>query len=613
MLGKLFKEKDGLKLFFSVLFYIVALIVFSIVDCAWYVELIVYGAIYLVIGYEHIIGAIKEFKDEPFNEDFLMVVASIGALCLGEFADGAAVMILFTIGEFFEEYAEEKSENSITALTSLVPKTAVIFKDGVKTCALVSDIKIGDVLLLKAGDILPCDGVVIEGSAYVNNSALTGESLPISRLSGDFVNSGGVVSSGLIKVRAEKIAEESAAARILELVKEAEEKKSSQERFITKFAKIYTPIVLCVALIVAILPSLITGEWSVWLLRALNFLVVSCPCALVISVPMAFFVGIGKAFSNGIIVKGGSVLERASKITSVAFDKTGTLTNGAFEIKGVFPFENKDEILSCAAICESCSNHAIAKAILKEVKSVDASSYDFEEIRGHGIIAKNEKVSLYVGKRDFLIAKGVQVPHIFEEGTLVFVAKNDEYLGYILIGDKERDGAKDAISNLKKSGVKTLMLTGDNEKIAQKTNSLLAVDGYFADLTPEEKVKVLNDNCANNGMFVGDGINDAPVLATASVGVAMGSGTDVAIESADVIVTDNDLNKIPSLIKLAKKTMAIVYENIIASIGVKALVLGLSLFVNVPIWLAIFADVGVLILATLNSLRLSLNKAERSK
>lgn len=606
MFKKLFTDKESLKIMIIGVQFIACLIIFHFVSAPSPIELCVYAALYLAAGYECVIGAFKKFLKKPFNEKMLMVVASVGSFVLGCYEEAVAVMLLYALGEYIEDLAHERSRNSITALMEAIPKTAHVLRDDGEFEVDVDDVLVGDTLILRPGDTLCCDGQITFGSAYVDCSALTGESAPISRLTGDFVESGSIITGGAVHVLVKKVSKESASQRILELVSNTEKTKAKQEKFITRFAKVYTPVVLGLALILAVVPSAITGDWREWVSRALNFLVVSCPCALVISVPLAFFAGMGTCFSNGIIVKGGTVLDKLSNVKIIGFDKTGTLTKGELKVVDVVDCEDKIQVLEYAAICESGSNHPIAKAILSAAPSVDNKGYEIKEYPARGVYAFNQEVGLYVGCREFLIENSIVVPSKIISETHVYVAKDGQYVGAIIFGDTIRDGAKSLIESLKAQEIKTYLLTGDTEIVGYRVRDELLMDDVYAKLNPIEKIEKLK--ALANGQafaFVGDGINDAPVLSGADVGIAMGGGTKAAIECADVMIHNDDITKIPKLLKTAKKTMRVVYTNIIFSISVKALALVLSAAVAIPIWSAIFADVGVMLIATINSLSLS--------
>ena len=608
--SELFEEKfDLIKVIVTAVLLTAATVLFHFVGVVWYVRLIVYITLYLFIGYETVIEMVKGFKKSPFNENFLMVVATVGAFIMGEYFEAVVVMLLFAVGELFEDYAHEKSENAILSLAELMPDTAAIRVGGEDKKVKVDDVNVGDKLVVKTGDRIVCDGVVLEGSASVDNSMLTGESVPITALNGTYVYSGGVVKSGFLVIEVTKEAAESSASKILNLVKEETEKKAGSEKFIRRFAKIYTPVVLILALLVATVPPLLTGlpygeQLPEWIKRALNLLVISCPCALVISVPLAYFAGVGNAFKKGIIVKGGVALEKAATIDKVVFDKTGTLTSGDFAVKSVNAETDEKYLLKVAASLERFSNHPIAAAILKKYDNEVIEGLSIEEIAGHGIIGRADN-TYAAGNFKLMRLLNVACDPVDTADTVVYVAKDNKLIGRIFIGDSVKEGVNDAIAGLNAMKIDVAMLTGDTEKTAQKVANDLAITDYKAGLLPDQKQKIVAEYAKTSSVaFVGDGINDAPSLATSKLAVAMGSGTDVATLCSDVIITDNNVKKIPTLIKLAKKTARIVKENIFGSIFVKVAALILSVVGLAPMWLAILADVGIMALACLNSMRL---------
>ena len=607
---KTLKEKfDLVKVIVTAVLTGVATLIFRLLDVNGIVQLVVYLALYAFIGYETIIEMFKDFKESPFNENFLMVVATVGAFVIGEYLEAVVVMLLFAVGELFEEYAEEKSESAILSLAELMPDTATVKRGGDEVTVKVDDVKVGDVLVVKTGDRIVCDGVVTGGQANVDNSMLTGESLPISALTGTFVYSGGVVKSGYLTIEVNKTSDQSSANKILTLVKEETDKKAEKEKFIARFAKIYTPIVLILAVLVAVVPPFFTGEvygeqFAVWVKRALNLLVISCPCALVISVPLAYFAGIGSAFRKGIIVKGGATLERAATINKVVFDKTGTLTSGDFSVKSIDPADKADYIMKIACSLESYSNHPIASAITGVCADSGLGDLTVDEIAGCGIVGTG--ASTYaVGNYKLMQKMGIACEQAVSADTVIYVAENGRLIGHVYIGDTVKKDAYGAIEALNKMHTSVAMLTGDTEKTAAYVAGELNIAEYKAGLMPDDKQKIIENYVKNNKVaFVGDGINDAPSLATSDLAVAMGSGTDVATVCSDVIITDNNVGKIPELIRLAKRTSRIVKENIFGSIAVKIAALVLSVAGLAPMWVAILADVGVMALACLNSMRL---------
>ena len=599
------KEKfDLIKVIITAVALITVTAIFHFVTPSDTARLLTYLLIYIFISYENFFECIEKLIKQPFNENFLMLVATVGAFVLGEYVEAVLVMLLYSIGELFEEYAEERSENAIVALTELMPEHAAVKQGDEIIEKKVDQVEVGDLLYLKAGDRVVCDGVVVRGNCSINASMLTGESALKSVSVGDEIMSGTVVESGVLLVRVTATSNQSSASKIIKLVTEQSEKKAQGEKFIRKFAKIYTPIVIVAAVLVATVPLIFGQPFSEWFKRALNLLVISCPCALVISVPLAYFAGIGNAFKRGIIVKGGITLERASKINKVVFDKTGTLTYGRFRILDVLSVGDESEVMKIAASMERYSNHPIAVAILSGYQGEYYDDLNTQEIAGQGILSKGEN-AFAVGNAKLMSAIGVSAPEINEIGTVVYVAKNGEYLGAIVIGDSVKDCAAQVISGLYEKNYSVAMLTGDNGATAQAVAEQLGITDYNHSLLPEDKQKLIETyKKTANVAFVGDGINDAPSLASSHLAVAMGSGTDVASLCSDVILTDDDLKKLPVLFALSKKTQRIVKENVVFSISVKVAALVLSVLGFAPMWLAILSDVGVMALATLNSMRL---------
>ncbi|MBP5372575.1 MAG: cadmium-translocating P-type ATPase [Clostridia bacterium] len=613
---KEFLEEKGdlIKVVAVGILYVASIITFHFIEAEWFIKLIVYLVLWFAVGYEIIFGALKKLVYKPFNEDFLMLLASVGAFVLGDYPEAVAVMLLYSVGELFEDYAEKRSERAIEGLFEMIPKFATVIACGEQKIVETNSINVGDILLVKVGESVAVDGVIISGDAFVDTSMMTGESKPVRVREGDEVLSGYIVSGAPITIRATKVAEESSAAKIIELIKGAEQKKAKSEKFITSFAKVYTPIVIVLALIVAFVPPIFGEELSVWAYRAINLLVIACPCALVVSVPIAFFAGVGRAFSSGIIVKGSAVLERVNSVNVYAFDKTGTLTTGEFSVVGVYPKENAEEILKIAASLEAYSSHPIASAVADSFKGEKYAVNDVCEIEGRGIKGEINGVTALVGSAKLLKAFGAKVPEYVDyQGTLVFVSLG-EISGTIAIGDSVKDNSAKIISELKGKGKKTLMLTGDNEESAKAVANEIGIDEYYASLLPEDKLRAV-ENLKKDGKvcFVGDGINDSPVLSSADLAVAMGSGSDIAAECSDVVIAGDDPIKLSTLNKIAKKTMAVVYTNVIGSITVKAAIFALSVLGLAPMWLAVFADVGVMILATINSMRLSARTDKKAK
>lgn len=605
---KIFENKDFLKLIIFGSLFLAAVVIFAIVGADHRIKLAAYLLLYVAVGYETIIGAVKEFTKEPFNEDFLMLVASIGAFVLGEYAEAVAVMYFFSVGEFFEEFAEKKSEDAIESLYGMFSEVATVIVDGKQVEKDVSSVVADDILFIKAGERVCADGILLDEDRYFDTSMITGESKPKRIEKGGLVRSGYIAIGSSATVKATLSAENSSAAKIIELIKESGEKKAKSEKFITGFSKIYTPVVIALALAVAFLPLAFGGELSVWAKRALNLLVISCPCALVVSVPIAFFAGVGRAFGKGVIVKGSAVMESVTKARNYVFDKTGTLTKGEFSVLKVYPENEKDEILKLAKSLEIHSAHPIAHAISDFYNGEIYPVNLVREIAGNGLIGELMGEKVCVGKATFLEKNGFSVPKVDKAGTVVFVG-HKSVAGYILIGDELKDGAKDLINTLKADGKKTVVLSGDNRSSVGAIAGELGVDDFAAELLPEEKVQRVEDlKKSGKTLFVGDGINDAPVISSADVSVAMGSGSDVASDCADVVICDDDIGKIGVLRKTAKKTMGVVWTNICGSIAVKAVIFALSVFGLAPLYLAVIADVGVMVLATLNSFRLSVGK-----
>lgn len=584
-----------------------------------YLKLAIALAIYVAVGHKILRKAFRNIKNgQIFDENFLMVVATFGSLAMGEYEEAIMVMVLYRIGEYFQDKAVAKSRRSIADLMDIRPDYANIEGDNGELQQVdPEDIEVGTIITIKPGERVPVDGVVVEGESRLDTAALTGESMPRSVEEGDEVFSGTINLNGLLKVKVTKPCSESTATRILELVEEAAENKGKAERFITRFARYYTPIVCALALAVALIPSLVTGDWATWVHRALIFLVVSCPCALVISVPLSFFAGIGGASSKGVLIKGGNYLEALSKADTVVFDKTGTLTKGVFSVVAVHPEGiTEEELLELAAIAESFSDHPISKSLADEYKARTRKRVDkgrvesFEEFAGEGVVTIVDGKKLQCGNRRLMERVGVKWHECHLHGTTVHIAIDGRYEGHIVIADVEKDDAKDAIKALKNQGVaRTVMLTGDKQDIASDVAADLGLDKYYAEMMPEDKVHKVEELIATKGegktvAFVGDGINDAPVLSRSDVGIAMGSmGSAAAVEAADIVLMNDKPSDVALAIRIAKKTMRIIYENIWFSIGIKVLVLILAAFGIANMWLAIFADVGVCMLAILNAMR----------
>lgn len=575
----------------------------------------VLGMAYLIAGYDIIFKALKNIiKGKVFDENFLMGIATIGAIGIKEYPEAVMVMVLYQIGEYLQDKAVEKSQNSITELMDIRPDYANIEKNGDLSKISPYEVKIGDTIIVKTGEKIPLDGIIIDGTATLDTSALTGESRPREVKIRDEAISGCINTNGLLKIRVTKEYGQSTVSKILDLVENASSKKTKTENFITKFAKIYTPVVVLAALFLAILPPLIFGSnFSVWINRALTFLVISCPCALVISVPLGFFAGIGGASKCGILVKGSSYLELLSKPETIVFDKTGTLTQGCFKVVKIVQQEGttKEELLELTAYAESYSNHPIALSIKKSYdKSIDKNKIsEISEIAGNGVRAEINGCSILVGNENLLKNHNISYQKANETGTIVYTAKNSKFLGYIVISDKLKEDAQKAIIELKKLKLQTVMLTGDTEESGLAVAKELNIDKAYTQLLPIDKVDKIEDiieqKTKNKSViFVGDGINDAPVLTRADVGIAMGGlGSDAAIEAADVVIMDDKPTKVATAIKIAKQTLTIVKENIAFALGIKVLFLILGAFGFVTMWGAVFADVGVTLIAVLNSLR----------
>lgn len=589
----------------------------------WLFPFALYLIVYITIGYDVIYKAFANiFHGEFLDENFLMVVATFGAFGLAiyrgvnhldieGFDEACAVLLFYQVGEFFQSYATGKSRKSITSLMDIRPDYANLkTKNGVEEVD-PEEVKIDDIIVVNPGEKIPLDGKIIKGASTLDTKALTGESLPKEVLEGDEAISGTINLTSQLEIKVEKEFYDSTVSKILELVENATSQKSKAENFITKFARFYTPIVVGLAVLLAIIPSLITGEWSVWIYRALSFLVVSCPCALVISIPLSFFAGIGAASKYGILIKGTNYLEKFNKANTFIFDKTGTLTKGNFAIKNVYPIEKKDEILHLASIAECNSNHPIALSIINSYGKDFEKDYVLTNVAGEGIIAKKNGEKIYCGNEKLMENNNINFIKNEEVGTVVYVAKNDKFFGSIIIADEIKDGAKKTIESLSKNGGKTIMLTGDNEKIAKSVAESLKLTDYKASLLPQNKVeeidKIFKEKKKEDVIcFVGDGINDAPSLMRSDIGIAMGGvGSDAAIEAADMVLMHDDLKDLIIAKKISKKTMRIAYENIIFSLAIKVLILILSAFGITNMWIAVFGDVGVAVIAILNAMRVN--------
>lgn len=617
--------KKQKKVLYRIIISLVLLIAVSIIDTLvelpMIAQVILYLIPYFIIGYDILRKAGKGILNrQVFDENFLMAVATVGAILLGDFREGSAVMLFYQIGELFQSFAVGKSRKNITALMDIRPDYANIIVDGKLEQVDPDDVEIGTEIVVNPGEKVPIDGVITEGNTTLNTSALTGESVPRNAKCGEEVISGCINLTGTITLKTTKEFGDSTVSKILDLVENSSMKKSRSENFITKFAKYYTPAVCYSALALAILPPLISllmgisPAWQQWIVRALTFLVISCPCALVISIPLSFFGGIGCASTNGILVKGSNYLEALADTKYIVFDKTGTLTKGVFEVSGIYPEQgtSKEQLIEYAAYAESGSSHPISVSLKKAYgkKMSLERVYDIEEIAGHGVKAVVDGKTVYAGNLRLMNKMGISVSREYDEGTMVYVAVDNNYAGCITISDVIKETSKDAISGLKKHGIKqTVMLTGDAKKTAEKVAKEIGMDKVCSELLPADKVNeveklLAQKNAKEKLAFVGDGINDAPVLSRADIGIAMGAlGSDAAIEAADIVLMDDDPAKISLAMKISLKTLKIVKENIVFALAIKAICLILGALGIAGMWLAIFADVGVMVLAVLNATR----------
>ena len=617
--------KKQKKVLYRIIISLVLLIAVSIIDTLvelpMIAQVILYLIPYFIIGYDILRKAGKGILNrQVFDENFLMAVATVGAILLGDFREGSAVMLFYQIGELFQSFAVGKSRKNITALMDIRPDYANIIVDGKLEQVDPDDVEIGTEIVVNPGEKVPIDGVITEGNTTLNTSALTGESVPRNAKCGEEVISGCINLTGTITLKTTKEFGDSTVSKILDLVENSSMKKSRSENFITKFAKYYTPVVCYSALALAILPPLISllmgisPAWQQWIVRALTFLVISCPCALVISIPLSFFGGIGCASTNGILVKGSNYLEALADTKYIVFDKTGTLTKGVFEVSGIYPEQgtSKEQLIEYAAYAESGSSHPISVSLKKAYgKEMSLERvYDIEEIAGHGVKAVVDGKTVYAGNLRLMNKMGISVSREYDEGTMVYVAVDNNYAGCITISDVIKETSKDAISGLKKHGIKqTVMLTGDAKKTAEKVAKEIGMDKVCSELLPADKVNeveklLAQKNTKEKLAFVGDGINDAPVLSHADIGIAMGAlGSDAAIEAADIVLMDDDPAKISLAMKISLKTLKIVKENIVFALAIKAICLILGALGIAGMWLAIFADVGVMVLAVLNATR----------
>ena len=584
-------------------------VIFAPIDGIW--KLVAFLVPYAVIGWDVLWGALRGiFRGQVFDEKFLMAIATVGAFAIGEYTEACAVMIFYQVGELFQSIAVGKSRKSIAALMDICPDFAAVKRGGEEVTVSPDEVEIGEIIVVRPGEKIPLDGEIVSGATAVNTSALTGESLPQDKAAGDKVISGTLNLTGAIEIRTSSAYENSTVAKILELVENSTEKKARAENFITRFARFYTPCVVIGAALLAVVPSLITGEWAEWVRRALTFLVVSCPCALVISVPLSFFGGIGGASREGILIKGANYMETLAGVDTVVFDKTGTLTKGSFSVaeisaRGI----SKEELLALAAAAESYSAHPVARSIVSAYgKKAEKSRFSaVRELAGMGIEADTGEEKYYFGNAALMEKAGAKAERAALAGTAVHISRGAEYLGFILVRDEVKAEAKGAIQTLKEVGIKkTVMLTGDGAEVASAVGAELGIDEVCASLLPADKVGKVEELISGGARlaFAGDGINDAPVLARADVGIAMGAmGSDAAIESADIVLMDDNPEKIALAIKISRKTMRIVRQNIIFALGVKGIILLLGALGFANMWIAVFGDVGVMVIAILNAMR----------
>ena len=610
------KQKKTLKriILAAVLSALVA-VVLHFAPLPWFVQLVLWLVPYYIIGHDVLRKAFLGIKSgEVFDENFLMAVATVGAMACGEYGEGVAVMLFYQIGELFQSYAVGKSRSSISALMDIRPDSANLEDaDGSIRTVDPDDVAVGSVIVVKPGEKIPLDGTVLSGESTLNTAALTGESRPRSVRPGDEVISGCVNSDGVLRITTSKLYGESTVAKILDLVENSSLKKAPVENFITKFARYYTPAVCVAALVLAFVPPIFAGHWADWIMRALTFLVISCPCALVISIPLTFFGGIGGASRMGILVKGGNYLEALSKTGTAVFDKTGTLTQGVFKVTAVYPTNGVTEtdLLETAALAESFSSHPISKSLREAAPGLDARrAANAQELAGHGVKTLVDGKTVLAGNARLMDAEGIAYTAAAGAGTLVYVARQGQFIGSILISDEEKPTAKAAMQGLQAQGVRTVMLTGDSPAVAQAVAADLGIDEVHAGLLPADKVQWVETLLQQKPekkelVFVGDGINDAPVLMRADIGIAMGAlGSDAAIEAADVVLMDDDPAKISLAMQISRRCMRIVYQNIVFALAVKALCLVLTALGITNMWWGVFADVGVMVLAVLNATRM---------
>ncbi len=614
-------NKKQKKMLTRILIAAIMVAALSLVPVQGYLRAVLYMIPYLVIGYDILLKAWKGIRNrQVFDENFLMAVATVGAICLGDFKEGTAVMLFYQIGELFQSYAVGKSRRNISELMDIRPDYANVERNGSLEKVDPDEVEIGSIIVVQPGEKVPIDGIITEGKTTLNTSALTGESLPRDAKEGDEIISGCINMTGVLKIRTTREFGESTVSKILDLVENSSSRKSRSENFISKFARYYTPVVCYSALALAILPPLVRlmlmgldPQWGDWVYRALTFLVISCPCALVISIPLSFFAGIGGASNAGVLVKGSNYMETLAQTRYVVFDKTGTLTKGVFEVCGVHHNVMEDhKILEYAALAECSSSHPISRSLQRAYgKEIDRTRVeDIEEISGNGVTARVDGIPVAVGNSRLMERLGVAFKECHQVGTIVHVAVDGSYAGHILIADVLKPTAKAAVAELKKSGIReTVMLTGDIDRVAQQAAAETGVDRVYSELLPADKVTKVEEllekkNPREKLAFVGDGINDAPVLSRADIGIAMGAlGSDAAIEAADVVLMDDDPLKVVKAVRIAKKCMRIVYQNIYFAIGIKILCLLLGAVGIANMWIAIFADVGVMVIAVLNAIR----------
>lgn len=614
-------NKKQKKMLTRILIAAIMVAALSLVPVQGYLRAVLYMIPYLVIGYDILLKAWKGIRNrQVFDENFLMAVATVGAICLGDFKEGTAVMLFYQIGELFQSYAVGKSRRNISELMDIRPDYANVERNGSLEKVDPDEVEIGSIIVVQPGEKVPIDGIITEGKTTLNTSALTGESLPRDAKEGDEIISGCINMTGVLKIRTTREFGESTVSKILDLVENSSSRKSRSENFISKFARYYTPVVCYSALALAILPPLVrlmfmglNPQWGDWVYRALTFLVISCPCALVISIPLSFFAGIGGASNAGVLVKGSNYMETLAQTRYVVFDKTGTLTKGVFEVCGVHHNVMEDhKILEYAALAECSSSHPISRSLQRAYgKEIDRTRVeDIEEISGNGVTARVDGIPVAVGNSRLMERLGVAFKECHQVGTIVHVAVDGSYAGHILIADVLKPTAKAAVAELKKSGIReTVMLTGDIDRVAQQAAAETGVDRVYSELLPADKVTKVEEllekkNPREKLAFVGDGINDAPVLSRADIGIAMGAlGSDAAIEAADVVLMDDDPLKVVKAVRIAKKCMRIVYQNIYFAIGIKILCLLLGAVGIANMWIAIFADVGVMVIAVLNAIR----------